>query len=464
MSTLAITIKKPDLAYLGNFLWLPKSALTEEQREELIFALPSYNTRITTTIEFADDCGTHWRVPRMFRNFDRSTPVVDIRPKEFEPFEVKDLVTKFLDAEQEKAWQALAEADEGILNLACGRGKTVLAIKKAVLNGGPFLVVTNQLTTLNQWINAIRQFTNYRSRIGLVKASKVDFSPPVVVASAQKLLRLQRLSPKITHKFRTVIFDEVHHYAAPVLKQLLGKFWGKRLGLTATLRRVDGLEPVIRWHLGDVIYSDLRQPLRPEIFVKTTPVYVSLNAPIFNDVYGNLSVTRLRKYVAQLPDRVAVVADDVVQLVNHGHKVLVLTHYVNNAKQLAKAIPGATWVTGDIPQERRLDVFARHKVVCATLSIATEALDIPELSAVVFVTAFSNWNTFQQATGRALRKHPNKRQPVVVIYRDVGVKPLSAMVAKLLKEVEAHGYDYTTVYDISLAKFLAELKEKTCLF
>lgn len=457
-----ITLKEKNKAYLGNFLWIPKDAISPSQLKNLEFEIKPYVPTARfgkIKITFYDDCGTHYRVPRYFRDFDRSVPVIDIRPTNFQKLDISDKIHDFIDEAQATAWENFEQGEEGILNLACGRGKTVLAIKKAVSRQFPFIVITNQVTTLAQWEKAIRTFTDYTGPIGIVRGSECNFDPPIVLASAQTLLKRPYIPPEITHKFGTVIFDEAHHYAAPLLRFLLPRFWGVRYGLTATLQRQDGLEVMLMAHIGPVIYSDLYQPLKPEIFVKATPIYVNLNSHHIKDTMGGLNVTKLIGLISRIAARNEIIIRDVLELAKFGYKVLVLTQIKQHAVWLASHIPGAGFVTGSTRQNERLKIFKSRNVICATLGIAKEAIDIPDLSAVVFATPFKSWPTFQQAIGRALRVHEGKKKPIVLLYRDTLIRPLDGLCRNLMQSMQNHGYQYQLVQHEVLDKILRSLEE-----
>src|SRR5258705_11196175 len=80
-------------------------------------------------------------------------PFVDMRPS-FESFEFEDLVVPRTE-EQQVAWNHLALNDNGILNLGCGKGKTMLAIKKIAQRGLPTLVILPDGGILDQWQRSI---------------------------------------------------------------------------------------------------------------------------------------------------------------------------------------------------------------------------------------------------------------------------------------------------------------------
>ena len=72
---------------------------------------------------------------------------------------------------------------------------------------------------------------------------------------------LQSLSMKdypsnIFEDFGLSIFDEVHHVSAEVFSRIFKVVTKYTLGLSATMKRKDGLTKVIKMFLGDVVYKE----------------------------------------------------------------------------------------------------------------------------------------------------------------------------------------------------------------
>lgn len=141
-----ITVKEPDKAYLGNFLWIPKTVVTDtEIKERLSFAVPAYQNQPPRTYALWTECLYHWRVPRHFQ-IELPVPIIDLRHYEYQYVPFEDYIT-LRDAVQQEVWEHLSRhQSDGILHLGCGMGKTVLSLKKVAQKQQPFLVVV-----LLQW-------------------------------------------------------------------------------------------------------------------------------------------------------------------------------------------------------------------------------------------------------------------------------------------------------------------------
>lgn len=62
--------------------------------------------------------------------------------------------------------------------------------------------------------------------------------------------------PEVINNYSFLIVDECHHIPAVTFEQIVKQFHGKYvLGLSATPKRKDGLDPILFQQLGDVSYE-----------------------------------------------------------------------------------------------------------------------------------------------------------------------------------------------------------------
>jgi len=143
----------------------------------------------------------------------------------------------------------------GILSLFCGGGKTVLGLYLISLIQRKTLIIFHKDFLCHQWKERISTFLP-NARIGILKQSKVEVdNVDIVLASLQSLaMRDYPLSTFAT--FGMVIIDECHHLGAEVFCRALPKVTSRvMLGLSATLRRKDGMSKVFTSFLGDAFSS-----------------------------------------------------------------------------------------------------------------------------------------------------------------------------------------------------------------
>lgn len=430
-------VRLPEVAYRDTMLWLPKEGLNVNAvKQAMTLVLDDQN--LTLWKETRD----HLIVPReAFEGTSRSSAATVVNP-EFSTVEFKDSIIPRED--QKEAWAALDKAPGGIFNLSCGRGKTVLGLKKIASRKMPAIVIVNQAALMEQWKHEAMQFLGLEEdQIGWIRQSTFDWEKPLVLAMIHTLSKKCLQWPRAFRRFYgTVIYDEVHHLSAPTFAKTAPLFWGARYGLTATPDRVDKTEFAYFSHLGKVFFSDMSQPLTPRIYFQRLPTEVDMKSDEITDCYGEFNISKFRKYLATRPDRIDLITKDVADAFEQGRRILVLTHIVKGAQMLEKALPGAVRVTGKTKAEKRLSIFKENRLVVATMGVAQEWLNVPDLDTVFFTTPFGNWGSLVQGMGRVLRVHPDKKAPVAMIYEDYKLGPGRALCNRLRRGLRSNGFGW----------------------
>lgn len=354
--------------------------------------------------------------------------------------------------EQKQAWGRLQPAPNGILNLACGKGKTVLALKKIADRRFPAIVIVNNEGLIDQWAERATQFLGLSGdEIGVVQGPKAQWDRPLVLAMIHTLAqRADQIPMEVRRRFGTVVFDEVHHLSAATFLRTAPLFFGNRYGLTATAQREDGLEGAYYAQIGGIFHSDLRGDLQATTYFKTTPFRLNPDAWQITDRTGEFSAGKLYTYLAELTERNSLLLGLVDEALDSGRKVLVLTHSADHPeilKKMFEARAGAKNLTagaisGKTPGAARTQIIQQSNVSFATFQVAREGLDVAALDTVIFATPFKAWGAFQQGKGRIERRHPGKKEPIVVVLEDVGIGPCRGMCRSLKSAIAQHGMRY----------------------
>lgn len=372
----------------------------------------------------------------------------------YEPFDFGDKITP-RNKDQQEAWDAFSKQSSGVLNLACGKGKTVLALKKIAQRGVPAVVVVNNSGLMDQWKERALEFLDIGEEdIGVVQGPKAEWDKPLVIAMIHTLAkRADTIPVDIRSRFGTVIFDEVHHLSAATFSQTAPMFFGNRYGLTATPNREDGLEDVYYSHVGRIFYSDLAGELEAEIYFKKVPTPVPSDDSIIKDVTGEFSAGKMYKYFSEHSARNTVILKTVENALAKGRKILVLTHSKDHPKILLEKFLDtpcmerytAGAVSGDTVGELRTKIIEDSDVTFATFGVAREGLDVAALDTLIFASPFKAWGSFQQGKGRVERRHSNKKSPVVIVLDDYKFGPAGAMCKHLRKSIRANGFRHKDI-------------------
>ena len=346
------TRRDPNKGYIDNMMWLPKKFVNVEGvKRALTF---EFEDRASMRIlSLWDETDHHVVVPRGFLKPPDYPPVpfIDCRPLDFHPTGIKSRVK--LDHKkvgrrllatgkniQAESIQALLGAAGGTLQLACGKGKTVVALHLASLLQVPTIVHVDNTQLMEQWLEAAEMFLKVPGGVGVVQAQRRDWRHGLVLATYQTVASWAPTIPEEVRRwFGLIIWDEGHHVNAPVFSRGAPLFYGYRLALTATPTRSDGLHVVCHYHVGPILYKDVKQDMPPKIYFIWTGLELDEEDPAVKlavrDKNDEIHLGKVAVYFGQWRERLEdVVLPQVEEAVQTGRKVLVLSNSVDEVINL----------------------------------------------------------------------------------------------------------------------------------
>jgi len=304
----------------------------------------------------------------------------------------------------------------GLLDIPCGKGKTVDGCKIISVCGKKTLVVVHKEFLMNQWIERIGQFLP-SARVGKIQGQIIDIENKDIVIGMLQSLSMKEYPEDMFNSFGLTIVDECHHISSEVFSRSLQKiitFY--TLGLSATMQRKDGLTKVFKMFLGDIIYQEKRenddQVLVKGIEYKTNDeefnkvVYDYRGNPAFSTMISKLCTYNRRSefIIKVLQTELKIKPDQQVMILAHNRNLLTYLHDAIKHRNIATA---GYYVGG--MKEIDLKKTELCQVVIATYSMAAEALDIKTLTTLILATPKTD---IVQAVGRILRiKH---ERPLVI--------------------------------------------------
>ena len=304
----------------------------------------------------------------------------------------------------------------GLLEIPCGRGKTVMALKILAELGVKTLVIVHKGFLLNQWIERIEQFLP-GARVGRIQGQVMDIEDKDIVIGMLQSLSMKDYPDTMFESFGLTIVDEVHHIAAEVFVRSLFKIVTKyMLGLSATMQRKDGLSKVFKMFLGDVIYKE-KPNMDHNVLVRA--IEFQSNDEDFNEIVydyrGNPQYSTMISKLCGFYDRSNFILKVLKEtfLADTNQQIIILAHNKNLLTYLYKAIDEDDYATvgyyvGGM-KEKALKESEGKNIIIATYSMASEALDIKTLTTLLMATPKTD---VVQSVGRILRtKHS---QPVVI--------------------------------------------------
>lgn len=447
-----IPIRDPELGYLDRWLWLPKSRISVEVLKNSLM-LPIQSGGGEEIIQLWRDSPDHLGIPRARLPLDHfDFPIIDLRPSSYESIDVQSNLV--LDArrpemtDQKEAFEDLVEGGDGILNLACGRGKTCIALHAVARWGVPALIINDKIHILEQWRGEINTHLRVNGEIGWVQGKPEKWvweDCPIVLATLKTLATYRNeLPPGFKRRFGTIIWDEAHHLGARDYSKTADLFPGRRIGLTATINRADGAEMIYLWHIGMALHSNLKQDVTPSVVFLRSPARLDMDdSKIFDactDKRGELHYKRLAICLGGQPAELAFEREVIDEGIRLGRDMLVASTSREHARRLHEMYPSSGIIDKDVPANKRLSMLREHKLTFGTIDMAQEALNKTSLNSLIILTEFTSDRILTQSMGRIQRFLENKRSRVIVVFHH-RIPYLAAMGRKLMRRFKQQGIE-----------------------
>ncbi len=302
-----------------------------------------------------------------------------------------------------------------LLELHCGYGKTVVGLYIAAALNVKTVVIVHKEFLMDQWEERIEMFLP-GARVGKIQADVLDIDDKDIVMVMLQSLATKNYPIDLFSGVGLVIVDECHHMSAEVFSNALFKAVAPHmLGLSATMKRKDGLTRVFKMFLGDVA---AKREQSSDTEVRAMHYYNDDEE--FNETVmgfqGTVNFSSMLSKMSSCDHRLDYVANIVRDLVfeEEREQILVLTHFRAMINALsdrfqAMEIDHGYYVGGMKSED--LEKSATRRVVLGTFAMAEEGLDIKTLDTEVLATSKSD---VVQAVGRVQRS-PNSTPLVVDI-------------------------------------------------
>ena len=354
---------------------------------------------------------------------------------------------------QELAAEGFWHGGSGVVVLPCGAGKTIVgAAAMAHAKATTLILVTNTIAARQWREELLKRTTLNEDEIGEYSGAKKEIRP-VTIATYQVMTKKKNgvyahLDLFDSYDWGLIIYDEVHLLPAPIFRFTADIQSRRRLGLTATLVREDGME-------GEVF--SLIGPKRFDVPWKEIEAQGYIAPAECIEVRVNLTETERLAYATAEPENryrncaTTRTKRDVVEALIEKHiddQVLVIGQYIDQLDDLSEVL-GAPLIKGETPIKEREILFNKFRtgeIKCLVVSkVANFSIDLPDATIAIQVSgAFGSRQEEAQRLGRILRPKSDGRSAKFysVISRDTIDQDFAQNRQRFLAE---QGYSYKII-------------------
>ncbi len=364
---------------------------------------------------------------------------------------------------QEHAAEGFWHGGSGVVVLPCGAGKTIVGAAAMSHAKATTLILVTNTVAARQWRDELlRRTTLNEDEIGEYSGAKKEIRP-VTIATYQVMTKKKNgvyahLDLFDSYDWGLIIYDEVHLLPAPIFRFTADIQSRRRLGLTATLVREDGME-------GEVF--SLIGPKRFDVPWKEIESQGYIAPAECIEIRATLSeAERLSYATAEVEDKYRMCATTatktkVVQTLVEKHaddQVLVIGQYITQIDELSEKL-GVPVIKGETPIKEREELFAAFRageIKCLVVSkVANFSIDLPDATIAIQVSgAFGSRQEEAQRLGRILRPKSDGRGArfYSVVSRDTVDQDFAQNRQRFLAE-QGYSYKIIDADDVFQGKF-----------
>ncbi len=354
---------------------------------------------------------------------------------------------------QREAAEGFWHGGSGVVVLPCGAGKTIVgAAAMATAKATTLILVTNTVSARQWKAELLKRTTLTEEEIGEYSGARKEIRPVTIATYQVMTTRRQGTYAHLelfdARDWGLIIYDEVHLLPAPVFRFTADIQARRRLGLTATLVREDGMEGEVFSLIGPKRYDAPWKDIEAQGYIAPADcVEVRVTLPDNERMAYSMAEPEERYRMAATTNFKNRVVEKLVAQHPDDH-VLVIGQYLDQLDELSEHLQ-APVITGQTPvkeRERLFQSFREGKTrVLVVSKVANFSVDLPEAGVAIQVSGtFGSRQEEAQRLGRVLRPKGDKRSAhfYTIVTRDTVDADFAAHRQRFLAE---QGYAYRIV-------------------
>jgi DNA excision repair protein ERCC-3 len=354
---------------------------------------------------------------------------------------------------QKEAVEGFWHGGSGVVVLPCGAGKTIVGAAAIATAQATTLILVTNTVSARQWKAELLKRTSLtEDEIGEYSGAKKEIRP-VTIATYQVMTTKRQgtyahLDLFDARDWGLIIYDEVHLLPAPVFRFTAEIQARRRLGLTATLVREDGMEGEVFSLIGPKRYDAPWKDIEAQGYIAPADcVEVRVTLPSNERMDYSLAEPEDRYRMASTTSFKNRVVEKLVE--NHpDDHILIIGQYIDQIEEISEHLE-VPIITGKTPVKEREKLFESFRTgetrVLVVSKVANFSVDLPEAGVAIQVSGtFGSRQEEAQRLGRVLRPKGDKRTAhfYTVVTRDTVDADFAAHRQRFLAE---QGYAYRIV-------------------
>src|SRR5919198_2766546 len=360
----------------------------------------------------------------------------------------------FLRDYQQKALDNWNRAGKrGCVVLPTGSGKTVIGIKAIEMVNSSSIIIVPTIDLMDQWTSVLSKYLTSK-KIGKLGGGTDDIQAITVSTYDSAYIRASSLG----NKFALIIFDELHHLAAPGYRSIAEQFASPfRLGLTATIEREDNLHKEFPKLVGGIVFEAYSRDLAKnkhlasyeierrqvdmtleeiEEYEKNFGTYqlylmkigIVMNSPsAFHKLIMMSGRSRIARQAVLARNKAMNIAlnsrskiEELREILsqNNGVKTIIFTQHNKLVYEISNRflIPFITYKSSKEERQDALQGFrdGRYNAI-VTSKVLDEGVDVPDAELGIIVSGTGSSREFIQRLGRLLRPKSDSNRKAKLI-------------------------------------------------
>ena len=384
-------------------------------------------------------------------NFEDKRTHFDFQTKDWTEEELKSFLPNFDYVEhQVRGLQALLKTNKGIIMGPTSSGKSSLMAAWLKLTNLPTLILTDRATLGAQ---LAQDFRDKGIDCGFCSGNGVR-QGFCMVSTIQSVKKLD------VSRFQMVLVDECHRSSSKSFQDFLASFGCPlKYGFSASPSNGNLLDFArIRQQLGSIIIQIKSNELMDNgVMAKAKINLVKIDCP---ETFDYPSANDLG--IVHNKARNEVIKNIVEKHREEGY-ICILTRILEHGEELEKTIPGAVYLKGEDPLNKRMEVINKFNngeiPVLIGSSILNEGISISNMKTLIMASGGLAKAQTIQKIGRVLRITKEKRQGIFYDFIDAGNKYLFKHSKRRISLYKEEGYDDITLLNSNLEE-VKQVKKK----